>query len=89
MTIYLTREIESCLKKLKKKNPQLIERVSKQLSIFASDQFHPSLRTHKLSGALNNLWSISITKSIRMTCRIDNNTAVFTNLGTHDQVYKR
>ncbi|MBI5357110.1 type II toxin-antitoxin system mRNA interferase toxin, RelE/StbE family [Candidatus Collierbacteria bacterium] len=77
------------LQKLFKTNSELSVKIEKQLRLFSQDHRHPSLKTHKLSGKLDNLWSISITKSLRMTYILDKEEAIFTDFGTHDQVYKQ
>lgn len=48
------------------KNRKLAERIEKQIALFEESPQHPSLRTHKLAGSLDNMWSISITMGIRM-----------------------
>jgi len=44
-------------KKLVKKNPQLQEKILKVLKTLANDPFTPSLKSHKLTGNLGNLWA--------------------------------
>ena len=64
------------------------KRIQKQLVMFSHNPTHPSLRTHKLKGNLENSWSISIEANLRMLYRIDDNEIVFFAIGTHDEVYK-
>ncbi len=73
---------------LHKKDKKLVARIEKQIKLFELNPKHPSLRTHKLTGKLSNLWSISITKSIRMVYLQESDEAYFVDIGTHDQVYK-
>lgn len=74
--------------KIQKKDRKLFEKIEKQIIFFESNPSHPSLRHHKLSGKYENVWSISITMSIRMTyILIDENTAYFVQIGTHEEVY--
>jgi mRNA-degrading endonuclease YafQ of YafQ-DinJ toxin-antitoxin module len=75
--------------KIKKKDLKLTELIKNKLILFKSDINHPSLRRHKLSGNLDNLWSISINKSIRMVYIEMKNEFYFVDIGTHDQVYKK
>lgn len=77
------------LAKIKKKDKKLFQRIEKQLALFKSDSMHLSLRLHKLSGELEELWSISITRSIRMVYILAEETAYFIDIGSHDEVYKR
>lgn len=81
------------LKDLYQKDPKLVLRIEKQISLFESNPRHPSLRTHKLTGKVGNRWSISINKSLRMVYVIveyENGgefVAYFVDIGTHNQVY--
>lgn len=95
MKIKFSLDVTQDLKKLKQKNTKLAARVEKQLTLFAQNTKHPSLRTHKLTGEIDNRWSIYITKSIRMVYVIQQGqedegaTTYFVAIGTHDQVYKK
>ena len=75
------------LKFIKRKNPQLFKKISKQLLLFSSDPRHPSLRHHKLKGKLKNSWSISVTKSFRLIYMVDKEYYFF-DLGYHSEIYK-
>lgn len=94
MKTKLSPELTSDLKKLKLKDPKLAVKAEKQLAIFAQNSKHPSLRTHKLTGKIENRWSISISKSIRMVyvavpgAENEEPTAYFVAIGTHDQAYR-
>ncbi len=78
------------LAKIKQKDKKLFERIHKQLLLFSSNPKHPSLRVHKLTGNMNNMWSISVSMSIRMVYKLlDQETAYFIDLGTHEEVYKK
>lgn len=89
MEFYITPALDKRLQKLLKTNSQLGLKIEKQFELFSQNHRHPSLKTHKLSGELNNLWSISITKSLRMTYILVGDEAHFIDFGTHDQVYRR
>lgn len=76
------------LKKIKRKDRKLANRIEKQIALFEENPKHPSLRTHKLSGTMDNMWSISITTSIRMVyILLNENSVIFVKIGTHDEVY--
>ncbi len=78
------------LKKLKRKDFGLFSLIKVKLEIFKIDEKRPSLRLHKLSGEMMESWSISINESIRMVFYYRNkDRVVFTNLGKHEEVYKR
>lgn len=82
--------VQKTITQLYSKNRKLTDKIEKQITLFESNPKHPSLRLHKLTGMYNNMWSISITPSIRMVyLRIDQNTAYFVDIGTHDEVYRK
>lgn len=89
MQIQFSEEVDHELNKIKQKDQLLIKRIEKQLALFQENPRHPSLRLHKLSGGLNELWSISISKGIRMVYIQDEDMAYFVDLGTHDEVYRK
>lgn len=90
MAIRLANDLKRDLVKIQKTDTRLAKRIEKQLALFATNPQHRSLRVHKLSGKLQNMWSISITKSIRMIyLLINDDEAYFFDIGTHDEVYKK
>lgn len=89
MTIRLSDEVFKKLRKIERKNKKLTLTIEKQLALFSQNPKHPSLRSHKITGELQNLHSISITKSIRMTYLQRQNETYFTDIGTHDEIYKK
>jgi len=89
MNFKFSPELNKELKKIKKRDIILINKIEKQLLLFQKNPVHPSLRTHKLTGKLDNIWSISIDKNIRMLYIQDNDSAYFFDVGTHDEVYKK
>jgi len=44
-------------KRRTRNNPALRERVLRALERLAEEPFHPTLKTHKLSGQLQGLWA--------------------------------
>lgn len=76
------------LKEIKRKNPRLFQKISHSLQQFQRDSQYPALRRHKLEGNLQNVWSISVTMSIRMLF-VEDDKYYFFDIGTHDQVYRR
>ena len=75
---------------IQRKDKKLANRIEKQILLFEESPKHPSLRVHKLSGNRENMWSISITMSIRMVyLLIEDDLAIFIKIGTHEQVYKK
>lgn len=90
MKILFSDKAKNKLIELKKKDAKLVEKVYKQLDLFIANPRHPSLRTHKLSGKLENSWSISIDRKFRFAYTwTKDGDAHFYKLGTHDEVYKK
>jgi len=88
MDFRISPDLEKELKKIKTRNLHLLEQIQKQLTLFKQNHKHPSLRLHKLTGNLNNFWSISIDRKIRMLFVLDDEEAYFFDIGTHDDVYR-
>ena len=90
MRIGYSPKVLKRLRKIKQKDSKLAKRIEKQLSLLQKNPKHHSLRLHELGGNLDNLWSISITKSIRMVYRhLEEDIAYFVKIGTHEEVYER
>jgi Txe/YoeB family toxin of Txe-Axe toxin-antitoxin module len=47
-------------KKWSRQHPELKAQFAKRIVQFEEDPFHPSLKTHSLSGVLKGLWSFRI-----------------------------
>ena len=76
------------LKKWKKKHPDLTEKLTMKLTLLAKDSFHPSLKTHRLSGNLAGYWAFSINYEYRLVFKfISDNKVLLIDIGTHDEVY--
>lgn len=89
MYIRIDEKLQEELKVIDKKNPKLARQVQKQLRLFKENPKHKSLRIHKLSGELKNMWSITITKAIRTAYLLEGDEAYFYDIGTHDEVYRK
>lgn len=89
MLIKIDKDLEKELLSIRKKDQKLYRRIEKQIDLFTKNPNHPSLRLHKLTGKLDNMWSISIDKSIRMVFLFIADKALFVDIGTHDEVYKK
>ncbi|MDO8498437.1 MAG: type II toxin-antitoxin system YafQ family toxin [bacterium] len=89
MKFYLTTDLVKELNSLRVKNPKLFRKIQKQLKFFRQNHLHPSLRNHKLKGGLAERWSISIEENLRMLYYLRKDEAIFFDLGTHDEVYRK
>ena len=74
--------------KIKKKQPELLDQIKKQLILFELNENYPSLRRHKLKGEMNEMWSISVGMNFRLIYFIENEEAYFFECGSHDEVYR-
>jgi mRNA-degrading endonuclease YafQ of YafQ-DinJ toxin-antitoxin module len=69
-------------------DPNLEARFWERVEIFKQNPFDPRLRTHRLSGKLNELWSLAIGHDLRVIFYFaDNQRSLFIDIGTHDEVY--
>jgi len=73
-----------------RKNPAILSQYEKVLTLLEINPFHPSLRLHKLTGRLSDLYSVSINISYRITLEliIEKHTIIPVHIGTHDDVYR-
>ncbi len=68
---------------------EVIEALTVKQSLFVINPFHSTLKTHKLTGKLNQYYSFSVTHSYRIIFEfLNKNKAVFVNIGTHE-IYKK
>ena len=76
-------------KRFIKRHPDLLGQYEKTLRLLELNPAHPSLRLHKLSGKLDDLYSVSINISYRITLEllIRKDTVIPVDIGSHDQVY--
>ena len=79
------------VKKFIKKHPELISQYEKTLKLLELNPTHPSLRLHKLSGKLSELFSVSINISYRISIYflITEDKIIPVDIGSHDEVYQK
>ncbi len=73
-----------------KKHPNIVESFRNKMELFANNPFHPSLRTHSLSGILKGLWSLWISYEYRLIFKFvdrEKKKVLLIDIGTHDEVY--
>lgn len=65
--------------------PKIIQKKAiKTEIIFRKNPFYPSLRLHKLSGELKNLWSISVDMKYRIIFKpLEDGVILFISIGLH------
>lgn len=72
-----------------KHHPDLLPQYEKALKLLELNPSHPSLRLHRLGGALQDLHSVSINLSYRITLEflLEDGKIILVNVGSHDDVY--
>ncbi|PIZ76520.1 plasmid stabilization protein [Candidatus Peregrinibacteria bacterium CG_4_10_14_0_2_um_filter_38_24] len=87
--LVITESYQKRAKKFFEKHPKILEQYEKILKILCINPQHPSLRMHKLSGRLAELFSVSVTISYRLIIYfiIKDDQIVPVDIGSHDEVY--
>lgn len=88
-TIKFSPDFYKKLQVIRKRDNKLFKKIQKQLKLFQINPRHKSLRLHKLTREVKDVWSISIDRSIRMLYVDEDERFYFFVLGSHDEVYKR
>lgn len=92
-TIGWTPKSLRAFKRLVRQNPQQRPAIEQTLKQLAENPFHPSLRTHKLTGDLSGIWSCSVDYRIRILFEFVENpetkeeAILLLNVGSHNEVY--
>ena len=68
-------------------NKEIKKKAEMKEKIFRNNTFHPSLKTHKLTGKLKNQWSFLVDNKYRILFEFDNKDVIFLDIGTHE-IYK-
>ena len=89
-SIIYTESYEQKARKFLKKHPELKGQYEKTLKLLELNPYHPSLRLHKVNIQGDEVFSISINISYRITIDllIDELEVVPINIVTHDDVYR-
>ena len=75
-------------KKVAVANPELKSKAAEALETFVDNPYHPSLRTHKLSGRLKGLWAFVVAYDCRVVFQfLDDQDVLLIDIGKHDEVY--
>ena len=92
-TLILDDSFRRALKRRCKNRPTLQAKVLTTLSLLETDPFSPTLKTHKLQGELQGLWSCSVEYDFRIVFYFqqledkEEEAIVLVDVGTHDEVY--
>lgn len=93
MMLIADKSFKRAFKRLIKKNPSLQTRVSEVLKLLEYDPFTPSLKSHKLTGNLDEYWSCSVNYNCRIVFKFSQSNElnqtfiILIDIGSHDEVY--
>jgi addiction module RelE/StbE family toxin len=88
LEISFSDSFKRAFKKRIKGNENLERNFREKLEQFKDNPFDKSLKTHKLSGKLKDLWSFSLEYDQRVLFYFtDDGKVVFVDIGNHNQVY--
>lgn len=85
--IVISPKFERSLRRYIRRHPDLKKRLELVIQQIESDVFAPSLETHSLKGKLDGLQGCSCGYDCRIVLRIEPETVILLDIGTHDDVY--
>ncbi len=85
--VSFSNHFKKTLKKKVKKDPVLHEIFFQKLKLFSLNPFHPSLKTHILTGELDGLHSFSVGYDVRVVFISSVNQKLPLKILAHDEVY--
>lgn len=68
-------------------HPEFKSRVHRMFELLMENIFHFNLKTHNLSGRLNNFYGCSINHKYRIVFMFDDEKVYLYDIGSHDEVY--
>ncbi len=88
-TLVFTESYNRRAARFLQKHPELRKQYLKTLQLLEATPQHPSLRLHRLAGRLQDLHSVSINLSYRITIEllIQDQQIIPINVGDHSEVY--
>lgn len=88
MEVAFSSSFKKAFRKRISKTPPLEKRFWRKTDLFLQNPFERELRTHKLSGSLDGLWSFSVDHDCRVIFYFpEERKAIFVDIGKHDEVY--
>lgn len=88
--LIFTPSYEKRLRRFLKKQPQIKNQYAKAMQILEIDPRHPSLRIHKLQGRFQDLYSVSVNMSTKISIEfmLEDKQIIPVDIGKHDDIYK-
>lgn len=88
MKIEFTAKFLKSYKKIVSGWPDAAISVLQKVVVFSQNPHSPSLALHKLKGQLQDVWSFSVEKDLRIIVDLkDPEKILFIDIGNHNQVY--
>ncbi len=85
MQIVTTKKFD---KQFKKQSIKVKKEFANRIKIFLQDIHHPILKTHKLSGRLNGLWSFNLSGDLRVIFDLSQtDVVILVAIGSHSELY--
>lgn len=85
MEVHFTSHFARDFRKL---SVEMQKMTTERKHVFEQNPHDPSLHTHKLQGGLQECWSFSVTRAIRILFYFESEQcAVFLKIGSRDDVY--
>lgn len=88
MNVVFSKRFEKNYKKRIKGHKNLEDRFKERFHLYVTDPQNPILKLHQLKGDKNMFSAFSITGDIRVIVSVEDNTTIFHDVGTHNQVYQ-
>ena len=86
MNVVFHKRFEKMAQKLP---PKVKQKMVERIALFTNDPLNSRLRNHALYTPYKGSYSIDITGDYRAIYElVDTNTALFTHVGTHSQLYR-
>jgi addiction module RelE/StbE family toxin len=86
MNVVFHKSFEKTVNKLP---PKVKQKMIERLSLFSNDPLNRQLRNHALNTPYKGSYSIDITGDYRAIYElVDEDTSLFTHIGTHSQLYR-
>lgn len=84
-----TKSYNHRAKKFINRHPELVKQYEKTLKLLELNPHHPSLRLHQLKGKFQQLYSVSINISYRITLQliITDKNIILVDVGSQEEVY--
>lgn len=93
MVLNWSSSFKRAYKKTTKNNPEISEKVIDTIRLLKTNPFNPKLKSHKLTGILEDNWACSVVFDIRIIYTFVQNPInketeiLLINIGSHDEVY--